>query len=593
MITEGASAELPPALAEWSQSLAGLQVSVAIALGPILLRLDELVGRQGGVQGPDGDPDGFDGLIRRGSPERLLIGEWLLAEEIPDEFLRRAAEGELLHLAPGYRHDPPHGVVRVLVDAGPGQLGAGRLVQFAALIVLHRRAARLGATLQVGVLGTAAGRWLTGELPELLRVWLRSRRSEVPSWDDVRAWASAEDSTEGPATWLFCAPDLVRGLAPGERSPITRRRILTSREGEWDSAGVRTVDVTLAGEHLTLSLPVGPAAIRALRGEGFRRGAPSADRDEPGGDVGRMRYPMFPGAPRCLVGRGVDRSELIWVRIPQSPTTSARRPKRRRFDGTVFGVGAMGARIVVLLARGADAEIHVIGRHLNMFRGTTVPLRDLGLDPELSTVNADGPLAPILYDAGTLLCRFADGWYRITGDGEASLDPEIEAALASGQTDQPLIAVRSQVVSQQRPVDEVVLLRHGTFFGASVGASIRLSRNGLAWSVDETRWVLRCRNVHHRLTVATGAEVLAMVEVNNIPGLITRSAAGLVLRLVQPDATRTLTAWSNGDPQMPAAVHPTLPLIAVVAADGSVEIVDLTTETAVLRVPATSLVPPR
>jgi len=584
--TAGASAELPPALAEWSQSLAGLQVAVAVALGPIVLRLDELVARQGGVQGPDGDPDGFDGLIRRGSPERLLIGEWLLAEEIPDEFLRRAAEGELLHLAPGYRHDPPHGVVRVLVDAGPGQLGAGRLVQFAALIVLHRRAARLGATLQVGVLGTAVGRWLTGELPELLRAWLLSRRSESPSWDDVRAWATVADGTDGSATWLFCAPELVGGLAPGERSPVTRRRILTSRESEWDSAGVRTVDVTLAGEHLTLSLPVGPAAIRALRGEGFRRTAPAGER-EPGGDTVRMRYPMFPSAARCLVGRGVDGSELIWVRIRQSPTGSARRPKRRRFDGTVLGVGVIGARIVVLLARGADAEVHVIGRRLARFSGMTVPLGDLGLDAELSTVNADGPLAPILYDAGTLLCRFADGWYRITSDGEVGLDPQIEAALATDQADTPQIAVRSQVVSKQRPVDEVVLLRHGTFFAASVAASIRLGRNGLAWSVDGQRWMLRWRNDNHRLTVAAGAEVLAMVEVNNVPGLITESAAGLVLRLVQPHATRTLTAWSNGDPQMPAAVHPTLPLIAVVAADGTVEVVDLATETTLLRVAAT------
>jgi hypothetical protein len=69
----------------------------------------------------------------------MVIGEWLLADELPDEFLRRAAAGELLYLGTAHRHDPPHGVVRVLVDTGPDQLGAGRLVQLAALIVVHRR----------------------------------------------------------------------------------------------------------------------------------------------------------------------------------------------------------------------------------------------------------------------------------------------------------------------------------------------------------------------------------------------------------------------------------------------------------------------
>jgi hypothetical protein len=255
-----------------------------------------------------------------------------------------------------------------------------------------------------------------------------------------------------------------------------------------------------------------------------------------------------------------------------------------------------GARITVLLARGPLAEIHFIGKVLAKYQGVAVPLRDLGLDPELSTVDADGPLAPILYDSGTLLCRFADGWYRITSDGGAALDPEIEAALALERADNPQIAVRSQVVYERRPVDEVmlrrpvddvVLPRPEAFFRVPVAASIRLGRYGLAWSVDGINWTLRWRNHDHRVTVAAGAEVLAVVDVKDVPGLITESAAGLVLRLVQPHATRTLTAWSNGNPQMPAAVHPTLPLIAVVTADGTVEVADLTTETTLLRVAAT------
>ena len=42
----------------------------------------------------DGEPDGYDGIASRGIYERLVTSEWLLADEEPDEFDRRAAMGE-------------------------------------------------------------------------------------------------------------------------------------------------------------------------------------------------------------------------------------------------------------------------------------------------------------------------------------------------------------------------------------------------------------------------------------------------------------------------------------------------------------------
>ena len=50
-----------------------------------------------------GELRGYDGLTRRGSPERLLISEWLLATEAPDEFVRRAAFNEQAFLRPAFR----------------------------------------------------------------------------------------------------------------------------------------------------------------------------------------------------------------------------------------------------------------------------------------------------------------------------------------------------------------------------------------------------------------------------------------------------------------------------------------------------------
>src|SRR5205814_2319608 len=82
---------------------------LALAIGPLR---DSRSARAGEI-------DGLDGLARRGSYERLLLSEWLLLDEAPDEFLRRAAASEhaFLHLQ---RRQP--GRTRrsiALLDAGP------------------------------------------------------------------------------------------------------------------------------------------------------------------------------------------------------------------------------------------------------------------------------------------------------------------------------------------------------------------------------------------------------------------------------------------------------------------------------------------
>ena len=81
----GASATLPPALHGWAAAFDALRPDVALALAPLLHRLDELVARHGDADARHGEPAGLAGLSTHGSPERLLVSEWLLAEEAPEE----------------------------------------------------------------------------------------------------------------------------------------------------------------------------------------------------------------------------------------------------------------------------------------------------------------------------------------------------------------------------------------------------------------------------------------------------------------------------------------------------------------------------
>ena len=90
---------LPPSLAPWAGYLNIFPAEVSLALGPMIQRVSMLIGSpQPRLNEKEGEPDGFDGLNRRGTYERLLLSEWMLADELEDEFIRRAVMGEHLFL---------------------------------------------------------------------------------------------------------------------------------------------------------------------------------------------------------------------------------------------------------------------------------------------------------------------------------------------------------------------------------------------------------------------------------------------------------------------------------------------------------------
>lgn len=134
---------------EYADQLWGLPRDLADLFEAWLPRLRAAFGPWRRPLGSDplGDPDGYGGIDRQGSWERLLITEWALAREVPDEFVRRAAMREqlFLRLERVIPAAAPH--TRVWVDGGATQVGAPRLAQLAVLVVLARRAAEAGGRL--------------------------------------------------------------------------------------------------------------------------------------------------------------------------------------------------------------------------------------------------------------------------------------------------------------------------------------------------------------------------------------------------------------------------------------------------------------
>lgn len=178
---------LPHALRRWAETLGHLPPPLVEAIAPWLGRLDVALGgldRQG--RHGRGEPDGVAGLSRRGDPESLLLSEWLLADEAPLEFLRRAAMGEQLHQERAYRGETAERRWTVLLDGGPAQWGGARLVQLATLVVLAARAQEAGAVLEWGLL---QGSWLQRDMDRASwRRWRNERAPLDPEAADLARW---------------------------------------------------------------------------------------------------------------------------------------------------------------------------------------------------------------------------------------------------------------------------------------------------------------------------------------------------------------------------------------------------------------------
>lgn len=128
------------------------------------------------VRNPEGEPDGLSGLARRGSWERLSVMDWAVALDVPEEFLRRATEGELLFQQLERVQSTVSPITWVAFEDGPLQQGAPRLVHLALGIVLGQRALEAGGELQMCAWSAPAERLV--EVADLLDH--RASRVEPP-----------------------------------------------------------------------------------------------------------------------------------------------------------------------------------------------------------------------------------------------------------------------------------------------------------------------------------------------------------------------------------------------------------------------------
>ena len=551
----------PAGLPAWSTLLGFLDAELAAAIEEMARPLSLLMNDDPHQAPGDSEPNGYDGIDRRGTLDHLLLSEWMLQEEEPLEFMRRLAMHELSYLRPMRVEPRSHGRLLVLADAGPDQVGTPRLAHLAGLVVLHRRAGVMGVPLEIGFLGDEPEVYSGGELAEQLGLWRKARSTSRPTVDDVQPWLDLLDTRD--RLWLFGAEHATEPLGFPARPGMIRR--LSARDTAWGRDGVIELTAHVDNKRVLLPIP-GPARATAiLRGEGIRR-RPILPIER---EAGRLRTPRFTGSALRLLCRTDRPDELVAVSLGTNRGASGGRPRHHRFDGPVLAAGMIGGRVVALYLHDDWIRASVVGKHLGRVHDIRVHATalqfDLGAQATLEPVG----LEPLFYSAGRIVVRLSNVYWFIDAPDvvETAGGATVEQISASMKADQPRIAMRWGRMISGLPMSAVDLPADRRIFFGPLGTA------AVETTPDSFQIVLPDRSTR-TIKVSPDDRVVGLTAtLRDGPYVVVVSPGERIIRLIGPDRPRTLTAASGE--LVDLTLHPTEPILAIQRRDGSIEAFDL------------------
>ena len=547
---------LPPSLAQWAGYLKIFPEEVSLALGPIVQRVSMLIGSpQPLLNEKEGEPDGFDGLNRRGTYERLLLSEWMLADELEDEFMRRAVMGE--HLFLNRAHSSPVGTraTLALFDAGPSQLGSPRIAHIAALIVLANRADSARSTFSWGVLQqpeTPAFRDVnTSNILTLLeaRSHCEVSDTQVAAWEkQLASWSRLDD------VWLIGGKRLSR-IQTEKRSS----RLYVEDTLEPDKRELKLSCNSASGflSEVTLELPKHNISTRLLR-DPFAAVVP---------EIQTASASTYTGSDFLfdMTGTKLFTRTAKWgvtaFNVPNSPRAGTGKPRSyhtRRWQ-SVCAVGKVGQAIALISPE--DRLVHLeyckqapiklppgnyAGYNSKVFftpsadDGPLMPCFSLPWDGEIAAVDGAGSLfrfSRLKGDPKSLGSRPLSGTVHLIATDVLAVNVLNSRLVYVGREwpdNQFRIVSVGDKISRKTPVEEKALR---AFFGPTLGLAAYSEFGLLALEQTESRWVVISDGGQKVLAKPHGAKVFGvLIDVRNNmePGL-----------LVLEDDLRTVTLNGN------------------------------------------------
>ncbi len=537
---------LPRALAAWEAELSLFPEEVALGLGGVVARLALAIGpMRARAQRGLGTPDGYDGLSRRGDYARLVMTEWLLADEIPEEFVRRVAMGEHAFLARAFEQPASSRRSVVLFDAGPEQLGAPRVAQLAALVTFAQRAADARAELAWGTLQAHHASLAEAVTPAGVAALLDARTRNLARAADVEvAVRRAGARGAHDELWIVGSAALAEAAARVGASFVQIDDVL---EPEAHELRVRVVPSRGAERGVVLELPSPQVTTRLLR-DPFQVATSTAT----GADHAPSRAPgnvVFSADGRKIFAR-TDDGSLLSLALPGSPRAAPapvaryRPPSGQRV--VAAGWSRSQKRVQVMTQKGDGAMVlHTLSRRGSQSISET---SFAALDPpapagDLAALYREREGAMCMLDACGRLLRLnkeADvDWISVVAVVSGSGRSEC-AAIALGefvelvtkQGDAPVSTVRVPVQLARAP---------RVFFGARPPRWLAVVETG------EDEWTLVRPEpgdaIRERWVVPAGREVCGVLETEWAPpkpALVMLDGEGQALRLFRPEGTEQI-----------------------------------------------------
>jgi hypothetical protein len=581
---------LPRQLSPWAAQLQLFPRELALALGSLVARLSLLMGSGRPARAVEADPDGYDGVARKGAYEQLLPTEWLLLDELPEEFLRRVVAGEHAFLRRAQRHERAGRGCLALFDTGIDQLGAPRIAQLALLIVLARRAAEAGAAFEWGSLQYPELALRSAVSAASLREFVRARCQRPLSVADLDRWAAYVRSSPRSELWLIGSESILRQASQLRASAIVVADVLDPEPPQRISVRVFPAPLDRSRDAV-LKVPAERLAVQLLR-DPFAA-ATSSPVSPVRVDAGSSLLFSLDG--RRLYVRAVS-SALVSLLVPNSPRASPGAPIALLMpEGhALISVGRSAAkkRAVVLTQCGPELFLHLLSKRGASIAesvrcapsdGYTVPEPASHLLCPLGVL--DGERHFFIDRAGDLVQLFEGRvQLELKADAVASRALYTAFAWATLQGGVPRISWATADASGQLRIAHASAPAAapassgapGFHFGRGLAELFAYPTSGAAWAIGQRQcWIQR--------VVAATHTVVGVVERGNPAeaALVALDETRTRLELILPERTETLLTTSA--PVTNVAVSGTGQEIAVLTSTGELGVYSCACRAVVLR----------
>ena len=287
------------------------------------------------------EPDGFAGLQNKATYDRLLTSEWLMADEIPEEFERRAIMGEHLFYRRNTRNSSQSKTSVVLFDCGPSQIGNPRIIHMALLILMQRRAQLDGADFYWGILQEPSDFHSHVSKQEIYD-YIKARSPFAANQNLVNQWNDNLSTLDKLSElWIIGSePDLFNDYHPNFV------QIIDNYSAETNSLRLQ-VNQRGKVKHAEITLPDDDICTRLLRDPFF---IAQTGMTRTGATISLRSPIMFSLSGRRLI-IGLDNGNIMHYPVPNSPRDSVGTAKtvKLEIDSQAVAIQFMKRRCMMII----------------------------------------------------------------------------------------------------------------------------------------------------------------------------------------------------------------------------------------------------